>query len=68
MTRAIGELLPLAFSALQLRRISARVLAHNVASAKVLEHNGFCLEGTMRNAAIKNGEICDVMVWGKVVE
>ena len=65
MTRVIGDFVPMAFAALNLRRISANVFAPNIPSAKVLEHNGFLHEGTLRNGAIKNGKVMDVMVWGR---
>ncbi len=46
-------------------RIMARIYAHNKASMKVLEKNGFELESVQRKAAIKNGVVLDVYVWVK---
>lgn len=66
MTRVISEFVPLCFETLDIVRITAHVLAPNVASAKVLAHNGFSHEGTLRNGAIKNDKIYDLMIWGIV--
>ena len=40
-------------------RLEARVFAWNPASARVLEKNGFVLEGTRRKAIHKDGEFVD---------
>ena len=47
----------------QVVRIFAEVFAHNTASGRVLEKNGFQLESIRKNAVIKNGHIGDDMVW-----
>lgn len=44
-------------------RIFAEVYAHNTASQRVLEKNGFVLESRRRNAYIKNGRLGDDTVW-----
>ncbi len=43
----------------EINRIFAGVLAHNVASMRVLEKNGFRLEAILKEAAIKNSIIED---------
>lgn len=48
-------------------RIYAEVFAHNKASMKVLQKNGFVLESIRRNAAIKNNIISDDYVWVKLL-
>lgn len=47
-------------------RIEAHVYAWNPASARVLVKNGFQLEGTLRNAVEKDGEITDVLMHAKL--
>ncbi len=49
-------------------RIYAEVFAHNTASMKVLEKNGFYLESVRRNAVIKNEVIIDDQVWVKLLK
>ena len=46
-------------------RIFAEVFSHNTASMKVLEKNGFHLEGIRKKAVIKDGVIMDDHVWVK---
>ena len=38
----------------------------NLASRTVLEKNGFLLEGVMKNAVIKNTNIFDLCIYGKI--
>ena len=45
-TRAVGEMLDVAFVELGLHRVQAETLLHNVASQRVLERNGFTRYGT----------------------
>jgi len=49
-------------------RIYAEVFEYNKASMKVLEKNGFYLEGIRKKAVIKNGVILDDHVWVKLVK
>lgn len=44
-------------------RLQAQVAAGNPASARMLEHAGFHLEGRQRCAMVKRGEILDVLVY-----
>lgn len=46
--------------------LTAKVYEPNTASARVLEKNGFALEGRMRKAAKKAGQIYDVCIYGRV--
>jgi [ribosomal protein S5]-alanine N-acetyltransferase len=50
-----------------LRRVFAVPFAYNKASARVLEKAGFILEGTMRNSAIKDGQVIDQFLYAYVV-
>lgn len=45
-------------------RLHARIIGHNPAAERVLEKNGFVYEGTLRNAACKDGKIYDQKVYG----
>ena len=49
-------------------RIYAEVFETNKASMRVLQKNGFYLEGIRRKAVIKNGEIMDDYVWVKLIK
>ena len=66
MTRAVEEICQIAFDKLELIRITANVYEPNIASARVLEKNGFILEGRMRKAVKKADRIYDVCIYGKV--
>ncbi len=66
MTEAVGRICAEAFEALDILRISARVYAPNIGSRRVLEKNGFSLEGVMRRAVCKGGNIYDMCLFGKL--
>src|SRR6187549_2059222 len=59
-SEAVGAMVAHAFDTLDLLRLQANVYGPNVASARVLEKNGFELEGTLRRAVRKRGELLDV--------
>ncbi len=56
MTQAVQACVRWAFETLEVNRIQATVMAGNFGSARVLEKNGFSLEGTMREYKICHGE------------
>ena len=64
MTQAVGEMSRLAFDILDLRSITALVYEPNIASAKVLEKNGYTKEATIRNAVIKDNHIYTILQYG----
>ena len=64
-TRIIGEITK---EKLDILRISARVYAPNIASRRVLEKNGFHLEGSMRQAVCKSDNIYDMLLYGRLRE
>lgn len=47
-------------------RIHAEVFGWNPASARVLEKSGFALEGRLRDAVTKGGEVTDLLLYGRV--
>ncbi len=51
----------------RLHRVCAIPFARNAASCRVLEKAGFQLEGTMRNSALKQGELLDQLLYARVV-
>ncbi len=65
MTEAVNMICELAFSQLDIVRITGYVLAPNAASQRVLLKNGFELEGVMKNAVYKNGSCCDLHIYGR---
>ena len=66
MTEAVSRICELAFSELDICRITGLVFADNPASARVLEKNGFELEGRMKQKKKKNGILHDLLIWGRV--
>jgi RimJ/RimL family protein N-acetyltransferase len=49
-----------------LQKIEATVFAGNMASRRIFEKNGFSLEGTIRKAALKRGQLIDEWLLGIV--
>jgi [ribosomal protein S5]-alanine N-acetyltransferase len=62
-TEAVKLITACAFRSFDIVRLQAEVFEHNKASMKVLEKNGFTLEGVHRKAVIKNGVLLDDYVW-----
>jgi RimJ/RimL family protein N-acetyltransferase len=58
-TDALRVFVPYAFDHFGILRLYAHVFANNPASRRVLEKNGFQLEGIMRKAVIKQGQLLD---------
>lgn len=54
---ALGGIKDFAFNHLSLERIFAKPLEHNTASRRVLEKNGFQLEGILKRSVLKEGKI-----------
>ena len=67
MTEAVKAITKYGFEELALSRIFAVPMSHNSASFRVLEKAGFLREGIMRNAAVKEGRITDMMLYALVV-
>lgn len=68
MSDAVAAVTQHAFDALDMLRVFAVPLAHNRASARVLQRAGYLLEGTMRCSAIKDGVLHDQLLYAKVRE
>ena len=63
MTAALGAFLDYVWATFDVRRLEAAVFAWNPASARVLEKNGFQLEGVQRQAIYKDGEFVDQLFY-----
>ena len=63
-TEAVRQICGIAFRDLALERIIGEVFPENLASARVLEKNGFRLEETKAEAIVKGGKAMDVRVYG----
>lgn len=66
MTKALGLFCSEAFAALDIVRLSALVYEPNRASRRVLEKNGFMLEGMLRQAVYKDGHTWNAFVLGRL--
>ena len=66
MTEAAGLICKEAWRLLDILRITGRVYEPNRASRRVLEKNGFELEGLLKQAVDKNGNIYNLCIYGKV--
>ncbi len=64
MTRAIGQMCDFVFSNFDIVRIFAEVYAHNTPSRRVLEKNGFQLEGELQKSIYKNGGYYNSCIYG----
>lgn len=64
-TEAVRQIRGIAFQELALERIIGEVFPENLASARVLEKNGFRLEETKVGAVVKGGKAMDVRVYVK---
>lgn len=64
MTDALRAYVGYAFGELGLLRLTAHVFESNVGSARVLEKNGFKLEGRLRKHFRKDGKLLDARLYG----
>lgn len=68
MTEALKLLCIIAFQELDICRLTGLVYEPNIASRRVLEKNGFIIEGIMKQAVTKNGKIYNLCIYGKLKE
>ena len=68
MTRAVAQICKEGFAAFDLVRIYAEPFSRNIASRRVLEKNGFVLEGVLRKSVCKEGRILDSCVYALIQE
>lgn len=67
-TEAVGLACKYVFENTDIVRIYAEPFAENMGSCRVLEKNGFILEGVLRKNAFKNGKIRDMKLYAKIKE
>ena len=63
-TEAVRQICGIAFRELALEHIIGEVFPENLASARVLEKNGFQLQETKAGDVVKGGKAMDVRVYG----
>lgn len=66
MTEAVGAVTDYAFRTFQVGRIEAGVFEGNSASMRVLEKNGYRLEGRMKERIVKFGVVRDQLMYAKL--
>jgi [ribosomal protein S5]-alanine N-acetyltransferase len=67
-TAAVAELLTVAFGELGLHRVEAGTAVDNLASQRVLEHNGFTRVGLLRRHLLLQGEWVDHYLWERLAD
>ena len=65
-TNAVEQICSFVFKNSDILRIFAQPFAFNWASCRVLEKNGFVLEGTLHNNAVKNGDVLDTKMYALI--
>lgn len=68
MTDAVRAFVAYAFAELEVERLIAHVFDFNLSSARVLEKNGFKLEGYLRKHYRKAGKLFDARLYGLLKE
>ena len=63
MTEAVRQICEYVFDKSDIIRIYAEPFAYNIASCRVLEKAGFQYEGTLRDNAVKNGQVIDMKMY-----
>lgn len=65
-TEAVRQMIEYIFYYFDIVRVYAEVFEHNKSSMRVLEKNGFYLEGVRRKAVLKNAVLMDDYIWVKI--
>ena len=68
MTAAVGQICREAFAKFDIVRIEAAINARNIGSRRVVEKNGFTLEGILRQSVWKRGELLDACMYSLLRE
>lgn len=66
MSEALRQICEFAFQELDILRITGLVYEPHIVSRRVLEKNGFILEGIMKQAVVKADKIYDLCIYGKI--
>jgi len=67
-TRAVAEVLEIAYGELGLHRLEAGTRVDNTASQRVLERNGFTCVGLLRRHLLIHGEWVDHLLWERLAD
>lgn len=67
-TSAVKQTCRYIFEHTDIIRIFAEPFAYNTASCRILEKGGFICEGTLRNNAVKNGQVIDMKMYSNIKE
>ena len=67
-SEAVAVIVRFGIETLRVHRISAWLVADNVASARVLEKNGFQLEGRLRDKEMYKGRYWDVLMYAHLID
>jgi [ribosomal protein S5]-alanine N-acetyltransferase len=67
-TRAVAEVLDVAFGELGLHRLEAGTRVDNVGSQRVLQRNGFTCVGLLRRHLLMQGEWVDHLLWERLAD
>lgn len=65
-TKVVGGLTKFAFEVMKLERLQAGVFEWNLASARVLEKNGFQREAVLKKSVFKDGQLIDSFLYAKL--
>jgi RimJ/RimL family protein N-acetyltransferase len=68
ISKALNYFCNFLFSNYDFNRLTANVFEGNEASKKVLEKNGFVLEGTLKNSVFKENRFLDFHIYGLLKE
>lgn len=68
VSEAAGMMLNFGLNKLKLKRVCAKVMKPNSASARILEKHGFKPEGCLRRHEYKLGKVYDVLMFGLLKE
>lgn len=63
MKKAVKMVIKEAFERMDIVRIEAKIFETNIPSRKVLQNNGFKLEGRKEKSIFKNGKIMDSLIY-----
>jgi len=66
MSEVVGAFVEYSFVVFDLHRMEAEVYSGNPASGRVLEKNGFVLEGRRKESVYKHGRFLDAVIYGKL--
>ena len=62
-TSAVKQICRVIFENTNIIRIFEKPFAHNIASCRILEKDGFLCEGTLRKNAVKNVQVIDMKLY-----